>query len=411
VKVQECRAVSRRLLTPLALAVAALLILAFAATAPAQQQQDAEVALSFGHDDSRDGTADEVVSGFFGGDDATLDPLANRVPNSYETFPFVVSEDARPGTFTVRIDWGSADIDLDLYVYRQRADGSLVRTALASSAQGGTTSEEATFLPSGGDPVPAGTYVVVVDNWCSNDADPLAAPEGGCDFSATTPPQPAIDEDDFTGRVTFGAAPSVNPLPVVTIAGPPSGLVGQALSFTATATDDGAVRNFAFDLDGDGRFELDNALNGVATQAFAAAGTYNIGVRVTDDRGGQSYASRAVSIAAPAPTVTTPPPPPAPVLQASLFRSLQLTRPVFGGRRNTSLQVRFAVREAGETRIELFRGSRLARRVLRSQRTAGRTFTATIRSRGLRAGLYTVRVRHRTAAGRTEVVRLNARLL
>src|SRR5215217_9450052 len=45
----------------------------------------------FEHDSSRDGTPNEIRSGFYGGDDsnnANGDPLQDRVQNSYESFEF-----------------------------------------------------------------------------------------------------------------------------------------------------------------------------------------------------------------------------------------------------------------------------------------------------------------------------------
>ena len=190
-------------------AFAAGLALALAPPALAQESQG----FTFGHDDALDGTPDEIVSGFFGGEDGLSDPLSegNRVPNSFETFEIVVPEGERNGSMTVRIEWQDAEVDLDLYLYRYRADGTLVESNIAASAAFGSPFEELTYTPRiSGDPVEAGRYLIVVDNWCTNKDDPLSQdPTSGCTLDVP-------DEDDFIGRVTFGASLPTNALPSVT---------------------------------------------------------------------------------------------------------------------------------------------------------------------------------------------------
>ena len=71
-----------------------------AAAAPSASAQGTcspvEPPCTFEHDATRDGTPNEVVSGFYGGDDgddSNGDPLADRYPNTYETF----ESSSRPG--------------------------------------------------------------------------------------------------------------------------------------------------------------------------------------------------------------------------------------------------------------------------------------------------------------------------
>ena len=79
---------------------------------------------------------------------------------------------------------------------------------------------------------------------------------------------------------------------------PASPVVGETVTFTDTSTDaDGTVASRVWDLDDDGQF---NDASGVsATRSFAATGTYTVRVRVTDDGGLTSTASRTVTVGAP----------------------------------------------------------------------------------------------------------------
>jgi hypothetical protein len=71
---------------------------------------------------------------------------------------------------------------------------------------------------------------------------------------------------------------------------PASPHTGEAISFFSTSTDrDGHIVATVWDLDGDGKYNDGGGL--VATGAFAAPGTYTVGVRVTDDDGGSDSAS------------------------------------------------------------------------------------------------------------------------
>lgn len=112
-------------------------------------------------------------------------------------------------------------------------------------------------------------------------------------------------------RVFFETYESINPEPQLVVEyeapnKPPVASFSYAASdltatFTDTSTDpDGTVasRSWAF---GDG--VTSSSQNPV--HAYAAAGTYNVALTVTDDRGGTNTATQAV-------TVTAPPPPPPP---------------------------------------------------------------------------------------------------
>jgi hypothetical protein len=381
--------------------VLAVLVAAFLlALAPAASAQLPPPFFAFEHDSTRDGTPNEVVSGFYGGDDgdnSNGDPLADRVPNSYEYFDFTVPEGSEYGSFNVHVEWADPRIDLDVYVYRLTPGGDMVSNNVASSASFGDNDEDAGHRPAVGNVRPD-TYRIVVDNWCSSPTDPGSSP-AACGFATEIP-----NEDDFSGEVRFGGALISNPLPTVILDGPASGTTLEPLTFTANATDDEPIENYAFDFNNDGRFETDNLRSNVVSHRFESAGVYDVGVRVTDRDGDRAFATKEVTIRQVAGTI---------VRAAGLLSSFKLNRPVFGGRKNRKLVVRYRLREAGRVIVSLYRGKRRISRMSSGNRVANRTYKITINPRRLRRGsTYTVRLFVRSADGtRVQRARLSAKRL
>lgn len=90
---------------------------------------------------------------------------------------------------------------------------------------------------------------------------------------------------------------------------------GEPVTLTSTSTDlDGTIAQQSWDLDGDGQH--DDATGTTASFTPPAAGTYDVGLAVTDDRGATGTATRTVSVqervADPPPEQPPPPPPSAP---------------------------------------------------------------------------------------------------
>ncbi len=86
---------------------------------------------------------------------------------------------------------------------------------------------------------------------------------------------------------------------------PAAPVVNQPVRFTSTSSDaDGTIREQVWDLDGDGKY--DNGGGVTALRAFAEAGDYAVGLRVTDDAGLVSFDSRTLTVvpAAVAPVTT-----------------------------------------------------------------------------------------------------------
>jgi len=79
---------------------------------------------------------------------------------------------------------------------------------------------------------------------------------------------------------------------------PAAPVVHQPVLFTSTSSDpDGTLTEQVWDLNGDGNY--DNGGGVTALRAFAGAGSFVVGLRVTDDAGLVSFDSQTVTVAAP----------------------------------------------------------------------------------------------------------------
>jgi hypothetical protein len=318
-----------------------------------------------------------------------------------EAFAFDVAPDEENGSFRVQLNWGNPTIDLDMYVYRRRPNGTLDPSPVAQSATG-NDEEVATYQsPTIDSPVEPGTYVIYVDNWCSSEDDPTVD-ETLEFFGAPTTvalcgvDDPGIDEDDFSGKVEFAPLVKLNKLPTADLSGPGEAKAGDRVTFTGSGTDPegGEISRYTFDLDGDGNFEYDAAKNRSVTKLFDQPGTYNIGLRVFDDRGGAGYDSLTLRVTGP--PASTLPGQTKPVAADSVLFSFKLSAPDFGGRKNVALVARYRVRKRSRVELALYRGTgKKIRRVKRLDagiRKAGKPYRVKISSRGRARGLYTVRL-------------------
>jgi hypothetical protein len=416
--------VARRLssVVPLVLAASLCLVAAPAASAATTAP------LFFSHDDTLDDDpATEVHSGLFQAFnfDASAQPDAQRAESlatanelgetdednpTYEKFPFDIPEGDENGSFTVTVTWGEPAIDFDVAVYKERDNGTLDPNPVATAASTADPERAIAFPALASEPLPAGRYWVYVDNWCSNDNDPLI--EAFLDGSCTGDPDAPLsneDEDDFIGQVTFSAFTPDNKVPTATLSGPDTAETLQSTTFTASGTDtDGTISSYAFDLDGDGRFEYDNGRSPTVSTRFLNAGVYSVGVRVADDRGATAYATKTVTVSGPSTGAT-----PGKAAALGLLSSFKLNRPVFGGKKRNKLVVSYRLREAGRTIVSLYRGKKKVKRLAIGNRRANRTYKINISPKKLRKGAtYTVRMFVRSADGkRTQSVRLSAKRL
>jgi len=191
-------------------------------------------------------------------------------PGTYEDIPFTIAPDDADGTVSIAINWSNQFDDWDLYVYRKAADGSLVQ--VGSSAGGPPSTTENAVIQAADVPVPAGDYVIRVQN-----------------YAATTP--------DFTGFAKFGPYAAADVPPVAAFKAPGEAFAGQTITLDASGSKDadGSIVNYAWDLDGNGSMETDSGTSSKLRHAFGV-GIHHLTVRVTDDRGERSYANATVKV-------------------------------------------------------------------------------------------------------------------
>jgi PKD repeat protein len=162
---------------------------------------------------------------------------------------------------------------------------NFVNTVFSDSAatplSSGAAPYTGTFKPQGGrlaafagKPV-AGKWTLRVADMAAQDTGTLdgwgvRTSTAGCDVTANTPP-----------AASFTAAPDPAP-------------TASTVTFTSTSSDsDGSVASQAWDLDNDGQFN--DGTGPTASRSFAKAGTYTVRLKVTDDRGASSVATRVVT--------------------------------------------------------------------------------------------------------------------
>jgi len=105
------------------------------------------------------------------------------------------------------------------------------------------------------------------------------------------------------GQLPFVARTLPNAPPIAALAAPAGATTGATVTFDAGGSSDseGEALRYAFDLDGDGTFELDRGASPVAARSFADPGVRTVRVRVSDPRGAAAVATRSIAISAPAP--------------------------------------------------------------------------------------------------------------
>jgi hypothetical protein len=129
---------------------------------------------------------------------------------------------------------------------------------------------------------------------------PDAGYSGPDSFRYTTTDARNLGSAEATVSLTVGTtAPPTNQPPKAVIGvDPASPQTGQAVVFTDRSTDqDGTIASRSWDLNGDGVYG--DEVTPTATRTFTAAGTYTIGLRVTDDKGAQDTTTVAVPVSTP----------------------------------------------------------------------------------------------------------------
>jgi hypothetical protein len=191
-------------------------------------------------------------------------------PTTYEDHPFTIGPNDRDGTINVHIEWSNPADDWDLYVYRKGAGGKLQTVGQSAGAPPAT--EENAVADSQGIPMKPGAYVIRVVN-----------------YTAVVP--------SYTGTVRFGRFVPYNQIPIAKLSAPSQAGKGSVVKLDASKSrdPDGTIKNYSFDLDGNGSMEVNNGTNPILRRVLSP-GTHHVAVRVTDNRGLRAFANRTVVV-------------------------------------------------------------------------------------------------------------------
>jgi PKD repeat protein len=78
---------------------------------------------------------------------------------------------------------------------------------------------------------------------------------------------------------------------------PSPAFAGEKVTFDATSSsDDGPIKDYAWDLDGNGTFETDTQASPTASKTYATDGPITVALRVTDEHGAQDTATHLVRV-------------------------------------------------------------------------------------------------------------------
>jgi hypothetical protein len=201
---------------------------------------------------------------------AATEDNPEKDPTTHEDFPFTIKQGELNGTINVHIDWLNPADDWDLYVYRKGAGGSLQTVGQSAGAPPGN--EENAVADSQGIPMKAGSYLIRVFN-----------------YTAVVP--------DYEGTVRFGAFRPYNEIPIAKLSAPSTARKGQQVTLDASKSrdPDGTIKNYAFDLDGNGTMEVNNGSKPILRRVLSP-GTHHVAVRVTDNKGLRAFANRTVVV-------------------------------------------------------------------------------------------------------------------
>jgi PKD repeat protein len=106
----------------------------------------------------------------------------------------------------------------------------------------------------------------------------------------------AIAETDETNNVAALALRTVTP-PVADAGGPYTVVIGLSVQLSGSATDNNpATLSYAWDLDNDGQYDDATGATPTFSAAGLSAGTYTVGLRVTDDEGLSATATATIHV-------------------------------------------------------------------------------------------------------------------
>jgi PKD repeat protein len=220
---------------------------------------------------------------------------------------------AAPGTYTVNVTATDSN----------GAEGTATQSIVVRSDPGPTSSFNfAPTVPDVGETVAftstaqASQGSIVAVDWDfdgDGEFDDFSGPDAEWAFEAPGTHVVKLRAQQTNGQFAVGqTSVRVNGLPSADFTwNPASPVAGASVDLVSTSTDfEGPLATFSWDLDGDGLYG--DGSGPVFRQPFAAAGTYDIGLHVTDSDGTVSTVRRQIVVSAPTPRGTTGPRAPKP---------------------------------------------------------------------------------------------------
>jgi PKD repeat protein len=108
-----------------------------------------------------------------------------------------------------------------------------------------------------------------------------------------------IDANNSSGSASHSLAVGNFPPTVKIKASPSSAVTGQTVTLDAgETTDQGAIVDYKWDLDGSGKYATDTATTPTTSTSFPTAGSHTVGVQVTNDHGLSATATVAITVLA-----------------------------------------------------------------------------------------------------------------
>jgi YD repeat-containing protein len=207
---------------------------------------------------------------------------------------------ATSGTYTVRLrvtDDRDAVIASKTVTVRNRAPAASFTVSPASAPTGSNF----TFTTTSTDP--DGTiaaYAWDTDGDTTVDFNDGTGPTATKSFPAAGSYTIRLRVTDNNGAqtITTRTATATNRAPTASFTiNPATVATGEVVTFTSTSTDpDGSITSYEWDTDGDAIADYDGDKRAQAARPFATPGTYPIRLRVTDNNGAVSTASKTVTI-------------------------------------------------------------------------------------------------------------------
>jgi uncharacterized delta-60 repeat protein len=210
---------------------------------------------------------------------------------------------AKAGSYTVTLTATGSDGGTDSVSHTVTVANRLPVASIAAAPEAPLTGEQVTFDASGSsDPDGSITryeWDLDGDGTFETDTgtDPRAARSYARSGSVTVGVR--VRDDDGASTTSSRVVNVADRPPVAALTATPNpALVGQVVTFDASASDDpdGSITRYEWDLDGDGTYETDTAATPTTSRSYEVPGAVTVGVRVSDDHGGISQTSVAVQI-------------------------------------------------------------------------------------------------------------------